>query len=117
MTTLAENRYLYSEEARQRAVTALCHAVEHDHWEPVRAVSALALMSLGEKRAISVLERVASHELETRAQRDMRVAAHALRTGDKSEEQLKLLRKDLDQMREESRKLKEQLGAIEARNR
>ncbi len=117
LTTLAENRYLYSEEARQRAVTALCHAVEHDHWEPVRAVSALALMSLGEKRAISVLERVASHELETRAQRDMRVAAHALRTGDKSEEQLKLLRKDLDQVREESRKLKEQLGAIEARNR
>ena len=72
-------------------------------------------MSLGEKRAIGILERVASHELETRAQREMRVAAHALRTGDKSEEQLKLLRKDLDQVREEYRKLKEQLGAIEAR--
>jgi aminopeptidase N len=115
MMTLGRNRHLYSEEARQRAVTALCHAVEHDHWEPVRAVSSLALMSLGEKRAIGILERVASHELETRAQREMRVAAHALRTGDKSEEQLKLLRKDLDQVREENRKLKEQLGAIEAR--
>jgi len=115
MGALAESRYLYSEEARQRAVTALCHAVEHDHWEPVRAVSSLALMSLGEKRAISVLERVAGHEIETRAQREMRVAAHALRTGDKSEEQLKLLRKDLDQVREENRKLKEQLGALEAR--
>jgi aminopeptidase N len=115
MMTLGGNRHLYSEEARQRAVTALCHAVEHDHWEPVRAVSSLALMSLGEKRAIGILERVASHELETRAQRDMRVAAHALRTGDKSEEQLKVLRKDLDQVREENRKLKEQLGAIEAR--
>ncbi|HYT35186.1 MAG TPA: hypothetical protein VEL69_09130, partial [Ktedonobacteraceae bacterium] len=115
MMTLGKNRHLYSEEARQRAVTALCHAVEHDHWEPVRAVSSLALMSLGEKRAIGILERVASHELETRAQREMRVAAHALRTGDKSEEQLKLLRKDLDQVREENRKLKEQLGAIEAR--
>ena len=115
MLTLGGNRHLYTEEARQRAVTALCHAVEHDHWEPVRAVSAVALMSLGEKRAISILERLASHETETRVQRDMRVAAHALRTGDKSEEQLKLLRKDLDQVREENRKLKEQLGALEAR--
>src|SRR5207244_10466697 len=55
MRALGRNHYLYSEEARQRAVTALCHAVEHDHWEPVRGVSAEALMSLGEKRAIGVL--------------------------------------------------------------
>ena len=115
MMTVGGNRHLYSEEARQRAVTALCQAVEHDSWEPVRAVSSLALMSLGEKRAVGVLERVASHETETRAQRDMRLAAQTLRTGDKSEEQLQLLRKDLDQVREENRKLKEQLGAIEAR--
>lgn len=115
LMTVGRNRHLYSEGARQRAVTALCQAVEHDSWEPVRAVSSFALMSLGEKRAIGVLERVASHETETRAQRDMRVAAHALSTGDKSDEQLKLLRKDLDQVREENRKLKEQLGAIEAR--
>lgn len=45
----------------------------------------------------------------------MRVAAHVLRSGDKSDEQLKQLRSDLDQVREENRKLKEQLGAIEAR--
>src|SRR2546421_176208 len=115
MMTIGGNRHLYSEGARQRAVTALCQAVEHDSWEPVRAVSSIALMSLGEKRAIGVLERVASHETKTRAQRDMRVAAHALSTGDKSDEQLKLLRKDLDQVREENRKLKEQLGVIEAR--
>ena len=115
MSTLGENRYLYSEEARQRAVTALSQAVEHDSWEPVRAISALALMSLGEKRAINVLERVARHELESFAQRDMRVAAYALRTGDKTDEQLKQLRKDLDQVREENRKQKEQLEALEAR--
>ncbi len=115
MRVLGSNRYLYGEEARQRAVTALCHAVEHDHWIPVRAVSARALMSLGEKRAIAVLERAASHETETAVQRQMRVAAHALRTGDKSHEQLKQLRRDLDEVREENRKLKEQLGALEAR--
>jgi len=115
MLTLGRNRYLYSEEARQRAVTALSQAIEHDTWEPVRAISALALMSLGEKRAISVLERVARHELESFAQRDMRVAAYVLRIGDKTDEQLKQFRKDLDQVREDNRKQKEQLEALEAK--
>ncbi len=115
LETLGQNRHLYSEDARQRAVTALGDAIEHDSWEPVRGVSALALMFLGEKRAVGVLERVASHELESWPQRVMRLSAHALRTGDKSDEQLKQLRKDLDQVREENRKLKDQLGALEAR--
>ncbi|MFL5625035.1 MAG: M1 family aminopeptidase [Ktedonobacteraceae bacterium] len=112
---LGSNRHLYSEEARQRAVTALSKAIEHDSWGPVRAASARALQELGEKRAIEVLERVASRETETRALRDMRAAAQALRSGDKADEQIKQLRKDLDQVREENRKLKEQLGALEAR--
>jgi aminopeptidase N len=115
LEALGQNRHLYSEDARQRAVTALSDAIEHDSWEPVRGISALALMSLGEKRAIGVLERVASHELESWPQRAMRLSAHALRTGDKADEQLKQLRKDLDQLREENRKLKDQLGALEAR--
>jgi aminopeptidase N len=115
MLALGEHRYLYSEEARQRAVTALSQAVEHDSWEPVRAISALALMSLGEKRAIDVLERIARHELDSTVQRDMRLAAYTLRTGDKTDEQLQQLRKDLDQVREENRKQKEQLEALEAR--
>ncbi len=115
MRTLGQERYRYSEEARQRAVTVLSQALEHDHWEPIRAISAAALMFLGEKRAIDVLERVASHELETRAQREMRLAAQSLRTGDKTDEQLKQLRKDLDEMREENRKLREQLSSLEAR--
>jgi aminopeptidase N len=115
MWALGQNRYLYSEEAHQRAVTALTLAIEHDSWEPVRAISALALMSLGEKRAINVLERVARHELDSFAQRDMRIAAYTLRIGDKTDEQLKQLRKDLDQVREENRKQKEQLAALEAK--
>jgi aminopeptidase N len=115
MLTLGENQYLYSEEARQRAVTALIQAIEHDTWDPVRAISARALMSLGEKRAINVLERIARHELESHVQRNMRVAAHALRTANKTDEQLKQLRKDLDQVREENRKQKEQLASLEAR--
>ncbi|HET9918623.1 MAG TPA: M1 family aminopeptidase [Ktedonobacteraceae bacterium] len=115
LMAVGQNRHLYSEEARQRAVTALLEAVEHDSWDPMRAVSAYALMQLGEKRAIDVLESVASRELDSHTQRSMRSAAHALRSGDKTDAQLKQLRKDLDQVREENRKLKEQLGALEAR--
>jgi len=112
---VGRNRHLYSEEARQRAVTSLLSAVEHDTWTPVRSVSAMALMALSEKRAIDVLERVASQELDSGAQRQMRAAAHVLRSGDKSEEQLRQLRQDLDEIREENRKLKEHLGSLEAR--
>ena len=78
-------------------------------------MSARALASLGEKRAVNVLDRVARNELESRVQREMRVAAHALRTANKTDEQLKQLRKDLDQVREENRKQKEQLASLEAR--
>jgi aminopeptidase N len=115
LAALGRNQHLYSEEARQRAATALCNAVEHDSWAPARMISALALQALGEKRAIGVLEQVAASELDSGAQRYMRVAAHVLRSGDKSDEQFKQLRKDLDEVREENRKLREQLGALEAR--
>ncbi|MBV9616359.1 MAG: hypothetical protein JO031_12950 [Ktedonobacteraceae bacterium] len=114
---VGRNRYLYSEEARQRAVTALSDAVEHDSWGPVRGLAARALASLGEKRAIAILEQSASRELSSGTQRAMRVAAYKIGTGEKSDEQIKQLRNDLDEVREENRKLREQLGALEARLR
>ncbi len=115
MVTFGKNRYLYSEEARQHAVTALMQAIEHEPWRPTRAAAATAVGSLGEKRAIEALERAASSEVETRVVRNMRLAAQTLRTEDKTDDQLKQLRKDLDEMREENRRLKEQVGALEAR--
>lgn len=115
LLAVGHNRYLYPEEARQRAVTALSAALEHDTWEPIRALAATALASLGEKRAIAVLEQSASHELGSGAQRSMRVAAYKLSTSGKNDEQIKQLRNDLDEVREENKKLKEQLGMLEAR--
>lgn len=113
--SVGNNKYYYSKEARQRAVNALTTTLEHDSWSPVRGTAALALASLGEKRAIAALEIAASRELESSVQRRMRLAAHDLRSGGKENAQLKDLRKDLDEMRQENRKLKEQLGALEAR--
>lgn len=115
LRAVGSNHYLYSEEARQRAVTALCNAVEHDSWSTVRDISAWALQQFGEKRAISVLDLAARRELDSGAQRAMRSAAHTLRSGGKDDEQLKNVRKDLDDLREENRRLKDQLGALEAR--
>src|SRR5579885_2520064 len=112
---MGKHRYLYSETACQRAITALCMAVEHDNWPRVRAVAALALMPFGDKRAIAPLERAVSHELESRGERNMRTAIMALRSGGSSDEQLKELRQNLDRLREENRKLQEQLSALEAR--
>jgi aminopeptidase N len=112
---VGRQRHLYSQEARERAVTTLCVAVEHDSWGPVRSAAAQALMELHEKRAIEILERRAVQELDSGVQRSMRVAAHALRTSDEKQEQMKQLRKDLDELREENRKLKEQLNELEAR--
>ncbi|MBE3558261.1 MAG: HEAT repeat domain-containing protein [Ktedonobacteraceae bacterium] len=115
LRSAGNERHLYSEQARQRAVTALSEIVAHDTWEPVRAAAARALMALGERRPADLLERLASEELESGVQRVMRLAAHTLRQSDKSEEQIKQLRKDLDEVREENRKLREQLNALEAR--
>jgi aminopeptidase N len=115
MVAVAENRHLYSEEARQRAVTALCHAIEHDTWHVVRGTSTGALETFGEKRAVASLERAASREPNASVQRRMRVAAKKLNAGEKTDDQLKQLRQDLDQLREENRKLKEQIGSLEAR--
>ena len=109
------NRHLYNEAARQRAVNALCEAVQHDSWEPARSTAAKALTTFGDKRAIPALERAAEAELDDGVKRAMRVTTHTLRTSDKSDEQYKQLRKDLDEMREENRSLREKLVALEAR--
>ncbi|GCE10166.1 M1 family aminopeptidase [Tengunoibacter tsumagoiensis] len=115
LQAVGSNRLLYSEEVRKQAVTALSHAVQHDSWSPARQASAAALMSLGDASVAGLLDTTAKSELDDGAKRRMRLAAHNLRQNKKDDEQLKLLRKDLDDVREENRKLKEQLAAIEAR--
>lgn len=115
LMSVGHNRHLFSAEARERAVNALLAAVEHDSWAPARATAALALQSLGEKRAISTLEQVAEGELDDGVKRRLRLSSFALQNSDKSEEQLKQLRRDLDELREENRQLKEQLRSLAAR--
>lgn len=115
LRTVGGNRHLYNEDARQQAVTTLCNIAEHDTWAPARGAAAYALSLFGEGRAASLLDRLAVDELDTHVVRVMRLAAYGLRTGNKQDEQFKQLRKDLDELREENRALKETLASIEAR--
>ncbi|GCE25954.1 aminopeptidase [Dictyobacter alpinus] len=115
LSVVGQQHTLYSEAAQQRAVTALLNTVEHDTWGPCRAVASTALAAFGDKRAISTLRNVAETELDSGVQRNLLVSVQTLSSGDKDQEQLKQLRSDLDEIREENRKLREQLGALEAR--
>jgi aminopeptidase N len=110
-----QQRHLYGEQARERAVATLIDTVEHDTWSPARSTAARALGEFDAKRAIPVLTHLAENELDSGVQRLYLVVAQTLSTGDKEDEQLKQLRHDLDEVREENRKLREQLGAIEVR--
>lgn len=112
---VGQNKYRYSEQARQQAVTLLCDTLEHDSWDYNRRLCAVALTAFGEKRAISILERATNVELDDGVKRAMRVAAHTLRTADTGEEQLKQVRKDLEDIREENRRLSEQVKSLESR--
>ncbi|GCF11831.1 M1 family aminopeptidase [Dictyobacter arantiisoli] len=115
LQVVGSQRNLYSEAARERAVTALINTVEHDTWGPARSLAAMALSEFGEKRAIAVLQNLAETELDSGVQRNYLVAAQTLSTEDKGDAQLKQLRSDLEEMREDNRKLREQLSALEAR--
>jgi aminopeptidase N len=115
LMTVGQQRHLYSEGARQRAVTALINAVEHDTWAISRSIAGRALAEFGEKRAIPVLTHLAENELDSGVQRTYLVTAQTLSSSDNEDGPLKQLRHDLDEVREENRKLREQLGAIEVR--
>ena len=115
LLVVGQQRHLYSEGARQRAVTALINVVEHDTWSTSRRIAARALAELGEKRAIPVLTNLAENELDFGVQRSYLVTAQTLSSSGNEDGQLKQLRHDLDEVREDNRKLREQLGAIEVR--
>jgi aminopeptidase N len=112
---VGKNRYLYSEEARQRAVTTLSQAVEHDSWGPVKSLAAQGLVSLGDASVAGLLERLADVELDSSVQRSFLTAARQLRSESTDGAQIKQLRQDLDEVRAENRKLREQMNELLAR--
>ena len=94
--------------------TALAAAIA-DPWIRVRSFAAQALRALDDDRAIPALEAQIARELETRPRRMMRQAVLAMRAGKRGEADIRRVRRDLDETREENRKLRDRLSAIETR--
>jgi aminopeptidase N len=99
---------------RRDALDALIAGLE-DPWIMTRLAATRALRTYGATRAIPALEALVDRELESRVVRAARVTLQSLREGRGHDEALRRLRGDLDELREENRKLRDRLSALEAR--
>jgi aminopeptidase N len=112
--TLAKDHRLDHGEPRQQAVNALLGGLD-DPWTPVRASAARSLAALRETSALGALDQIAASDLDGRLVRTVRLAAKAIREGKAAGDEVRQLRSDFDAMKEENRKLRERLEALEAR--
>ncbi len=114
---------------RRAAVAALAHAGTLLESERARAVDALeqyvddesflvviaaigAAESLGDLRLIPSLERLGEQAVDGRVRRDAIEAAMRIRKGAKVPAQVRMLRDDIDELREEQRRLQEKIEAL-----
>lgn len=100
--------------AHTQAVNALIAALD-DPWEVTQRNAAHALALWADQRAIPALERLVERTLDERTVRGAREAIRRLQPGRTEREETQKLRHDLDEVRDENRKLRERLAAIEAR--
>jgi aminopeptidase N len=111
---LASNHRLDSGEARQQMVQGLLGALD-DPWPPVRRAAARALAAMRETGALAALDQMASRELDGALVRAARLAARDIREGKGPADEVRQLRNDFDEIKEENRKLRERLETLEAR--
>jgi hypothetical protein len=74
-----------------------------------------ALAAFGDPRALPAIQRYIDHATDSRGVRVAREAAAAIRRGQTRDQETRRLRTDVDEMREDGRKLRERLAALEAR--
>ncbi|HEU0026554.1 MAG TPA: M1 family aminopeptidase [Ktedonobacterales bacterium] len=110
---LGSTKLVDSDAARTRAVEALMMAVS-DPWEWAVLFATRALIPWGDMRAIPALERLVAETADERVARVGRTCVAALQKGDTVRDETRKLREDLDTLREENRKLRERLDALEA---
>ncbi len=77
--------------------------------------SDLALRELGDPEALPAIERAIDSELESRVQRMLRLAAYRLHSGKPGEGEIRKVRRDVEDLRDENRKLRDRLAVLEAR--
>jgi len=101
-------------DARRGEVLDFLSPMADDPEFMVRMRLPAALEELGDSRALGTLERIVERALDGRLRRRAEEAAAALRRGRTRSEESRLLRDDLEKIREENRKLKERLERLEA---
>ncbi len=111
---LAEDKIAADSAAHIAIREALVMALD-DPWVRARTFAALALLQLNDPATIPALENHITRELESRPRRYMRQAVLAIRAGNKTEAESKKLRKDVEELREDNRKLRERITILEAR--
>jgi aminopeptidase N len=115
LAALASTKRIDPGEAQTKAVDALIAALE-DPWKLVAYAACGALAEWGDARAIPPLEALAAQSPDEVAVRLARVAIQRLQRGRSAGGEMQQLRRDLDELREENRKLRERLDAMEAHN-
>lgn len=112
--TLIRTGRLDPDSTARTAVREALEAALSDHWVRARFFAAQALRSLDDERSLPALDEAIDRELESRVRRQLRLAAQSIRTGKRGESEIRRLRHDLDELREEQRKLRDRLAAAEA---
>jgi aminopeptidase N len=114
LRVLASTKRVDSQEAEAQAVNALIAAVD-DPWEMVQRNAILALREWGDPRAIPAIERVIASSPDERSVRTARQTVLRLKKGRHGGQEAQKLRGDLEELREENRKLRTRLEALETR--
>jgi aminopeptidase N len=115
LAALAGTKRIDPGEAHTKAVTALI-AVLDDPWTMAQYAACAALAEWGDARAIPALEAFIARSTDEAAVRLARTAIRRLQRGNSASEETRQLRRDLDELREANRALRERLDAMEARN-
>jgi aminopeptidase N len=100
-----------TESERTRVVDALERLLDDELFAVAASAIAAAEVS-GDMRLLPTLERLGEQAFDGRLRRDAVEAAMRIRTNSKVPAQVKILRDDVDDLREEQRRLQEQIEAI-----
>jgi aminopeptidase N len=111
--TLGATQRIDPGEAQTRAVEALIAALD-DPWILTVYAATAALAVWGDARAIPALERLAASSPDERSGRGARIAIRQLQRGQSRGQETRRLRDDMDELREENRKLRGRLEVLEA---
>ncbi|MGA8533295.1 MAG: HEAT repeat domain-containing protein, partial [Candidatus Tumulicola sp.] len=99
------------EEERTRAVAALEELLDDSTFH-VQLAALRAAESLGDARLLPALDRLAQTAFDGRTRRDALEAAMRIREASKVPAQVRGMRSDIDELREDQRKLQEKIEAL-----